>query len=55
MTPEWAVGGDPIDCYVLDTKQRVIALRSASKSSAPIGRVMENLCAELFGRGMSPK
>lgn len=23
------LGGDPIDCYVLDTKQRVIALRSA--------------------------
>ncbi|MBC8241978.1 MAG: helix-turn-helix domain-containing protein [Alphaproteobacteria bacterium] len=28
------LGGDPIDCYVLDTGQRVIALRSAVKAIA---------------------
>lgn len=30
------LGGDPIDCYVLDTEQRVIALRSAIKAMAGV-------------------
>lgn len=30
------LGGDPIDCYVLDTEQRVIALRSAIKAIAGV-------------------
>lgn len=31
---EIALGGDPVDCYVLDTGQRVISLRAAVKSIA---------------------
>jgi len=30
------LGGDPIDCYVLDTKQRVLALRSAVKAISEV-------------------
>lgn len=46
------LGGDPIDCYVLDTKQRVIALRSAIMAMA--GVVSGNLGSYIGAAGIKP-
>lgn len=46
------LGGDPIDCYVLDTEQRVIALRSAIKAVA--GSDSGNLGSYISATSLKP-